>query len=293
MTNRALDAASVGLLAGRALARSSEASVIARFERSACLDIGGSLVTIADRDLYDGPLTIRLNRPFAALDIEKGQRWTASPARLRRQDGLNIDLTSAPIWRPDLPKSPPHPGRLRRGLDHLLDLLREQGLPKDGLLGLVITDRQVQNAIERAAVVPIDALRKDLSRRLANGAIDPPPVAGLIGLGPGLTPSGDDLLCGVLITCRHLGEIEVAASLAATVNAAATTATTPISRAHLAAAAEGYAAAPLHDLLAALVDDDRRAIGGTLDVVAGIGHSSGLDAVAGMVLAATAWLSRT
>lgn len=293
MTNRVLDAASVGVLASRALRGEGEAGVIARFERSFCLDVGGTLITIGDASLYDGPLTIRLKQLFADNDVETGQRWTTSPDRLRRNDGLIIDLTAAPIWTPDHPKTPPHPARLRRGLAHLLARLEKRNLPEEGLIGLVVTDRQVRNAVERAALVPIDALRKHLPRQLADDAVDSPLIADLIGLGPGLTPSGDDLLCGVLVTCRHLGETRTVERLGEAVNAAAVAATTPISRAHLAAAAEGYAAAPLHHLLHALIDDDRPAIAEALDAVAQIGHSSGLDALAGMVLALTAWLSRT
>ncbi|MEM7041399.1 MAG: DUF2877 domain-containing protein, partial [Pseudomonadota bacterium] len=281
MTGRVLDAASIGLLVPPIVARAGSATVFAAFERSFYLDLGGPLIAVGDECLSDGPLIIRLSgHAITDLRVETGQHWTATPRRLRRDDGVTIDLTTASIWAPDLPQIPPSPTRLRRGLNHLLDLLRERSLPEDGLLGLVLNDRQVLNAVERAALVPIDALREHLSRRLANGAVDPPPIAGLLGLGPGLTPSGDDLLAGVLITCRHLCEDEVASSLAADIDAAAASATTPISHAHLVAAAQGYAAAPLHDLLHEVSTASQRSSRRTLDAIAKIGHSSGFDAIA-------------
>ncbi|MGI9507354.1 MAG: hypothetical protein ACR2RE_30290, partial [Geminicoccaceae bacterium] len=54
-----LDAGTVGVLAHRALDHVSQATVIARFERSFCLDVTGKLVTIGDESLDDGPLNLR------------------------------------------------------------------------------------------------------------------------------------------------------------------------------------------------------------------------------------------
>ena len=72
--------------------------------------------------------------------------------------------------------------------------------------------------------------------------------------------------------------------------AASAARTTPISRAHIEAAAKGYGASPLHRLLNALTADRRAELAEALDAVAKIGHSSGMDAIAGMVLALNAWL---
>ena len=60
MWGRVLDAASVGVLAGEALRRPGEAVVVASFEHSFCLDVGGTLITIGDGSLHDGPLNVRL-----------------------------------------------------------------------------------------------------------------------------------------------------------------------------------------------------------------------------------------
>src|SRR5262249_42586767 len=65
-----------------------------------------------------------------------------------------------------------------------------------------------------------------------------PPV-GLLGLGPGLTPSGDDVLCGVLVALHALGEPRAAGKLGDAIAAETRRATTPLSGAFLAAAAQG------------------------------------------------------
>ena len=66
--------------------------------------------------------------------------------------------------------------------------------------------------------------------------------------------------------------------------------TTALSAAHLAAAAEGFGSAALHELLRAIVAGDAAAMPERLSAVAAIGHSSGWDALAGAaaVLAALA-----
>ena len=77
-------------------------------------------------------------------------------------------------------------------------------------------------------------------------------VESLIGLGPGLTPSGDDLLGGVLITLRALGWPQAADTLGCWLLPRARARTHAISYAHLACAAGGEGAAALHDTLATL-----------------------------------------
>lgn len=296
MPIRVLEADSVGILAARALGSPNDAVVLGRFERSFCLDVGGALITIGDDTLHDGPLNVRLG-PMSGvsltsdLGIQPGQRWTASPKRLRRRDGLEIDLGTASIWQPEKPNAAPERLQLKNGLDHLQSLIEERQIEGSGLSRLVIQRAPPRTATERAAHPHIEALNADLRHWLLDDAPpDPAPAIQLLGLGPGLTPSGDDLLAGLLITWHHLGAGLVADRLGCALLAAAVECTTPISQAHLAAAASGYGAAPLHHLLTAVVASRHFEVAETLDVVAKIGHSSGLDAIAGMMLALTAWL---
>ncbi len=298
MPIRVLDAASVGGIASEALSHPSQATVLASFERSFYLDLGGALITVGDHSLHDGPLNLRLaGRSDAALaiglGIEVGQRWMTSPDRLRRSDGLTVKLTDAAVWRPNIPSGPLHPSQLRQGLVHLLALLQDRDLENGGLISLILQDTQPRTATERAAKPPIDALKAGLPHWLLDDIPpDPAPLVHLLGLGPGLTPSGDDLLAGIMIAwhqigarraSRHVGKLLLEAC-------AARTRTTPISQAHLMAAAKGYGAAPLHCLLNAVAANSQAELADALDAAAKIGHSSGLDAIAGMVLALNAWL---
>ena len=120
------------------------------------------------------------------------------------------------------------------------------------------------------------------------GAATPTPrdaVERLIGLGPGLTPSGDDFLGGAMIALSMSGDADTAVALAGPVLAAATDGTNRISAAHLRAAARGFGADALHRCIDALAGNDRKALASALARLDAIGHSSGWDALAGAVTA--------
>lgn len=138
------------------------------------------------------------------------------------------------------------------------------------------------------AVPALGDLLAWLSRAAATGDGPPPPVAGLIGLGPGLTPSGDDVLCGILVGLHATGRIELAGRLAeAAMREAAmreaAEGTGIISRAHLACACLGLGSEALHEALNALLACNAPALDRALDALARTGHSSGWDGLAGLV----------
>ena len=67
----------------------------------------------------------------------------------------------------------------------------------------------------------------------------PTELRNLIGLGPGLTPSGDDFIGGAMIALHTLGHGELAAALAEWVLPISRERTGKISFAHLSCAADG------------------------------------------------------
>jgi hypothetical protein len=118
----------------------------------------------------------------------------------------------------------------------------------------------------------------------------------LIGLGPGLTPSGDDMLSGLLVALRHFGvaagvprAVWLADWLAATVTYDARTRTTPISATLLHCAARGEASPEVIGLL--------RGVAGfqPLEPAASrllrLGHTSGADIAWGVHIGLSAVLS--
>ncbi len=103
----------------------------------------------------------------------------------------------------------------------------------------------------------------------------------LIGAGPGLTPSGDDVLCAVLLVLCGVGDPAPIALMGRAVRER-WTATTSLSASLLHAASKGYAVPEVATLVEASLRGDvaeaRVALASTL----AIGHSSGQDLLAGL-----------
>jgi hypothetical protein len=114
------------------------------------------------------------------------------------------------------------------------------------------------------------------------------PVRGLVGLGPGLTPSGDDFLCGALAMLDALGEHAIQAALAHAVGDAAPAQTSPLAACLLRAAAAGHVGERLHDVVSALLVGDAAAAAAA---ARRIGHSSGWDMLAGAATVARMLIS--
>lgn len=165
------------------------------------------------------------------------------------------------------------PFALEAGLAPLVHPARRDSPPRDAL-------------IERARPAVL-ALETWIA---ADGAARAPlePVERLLGLGLGLTPSGDDFLGGMMIALAMSGYADAASALAAPVLAAAPEATNRISAAHLGAAARGLGADALHRSVEALAGGHREELATALQGLDAIGHSSGWDALAGAVSALAA-----
>jgi hypothetical protein len=107
-------------------------------------------------------------------------------------------------------------------------------------------------------------------------------VATLVGAGPGLTPSGDDVLCGILLGLRLGCDTgPLVDTLWAAVRPRLST-TTSLSAALLTEAAAGYAVAPVVRLTRALADAQPAVVAEALHAVLDIGHSSGADLLGGL-----------
>ena len=114
----------------------------------------------------------------------------------------------------------------------------------------------------------------------------PEAVHALLGLGPGLTPSGDDYLGGALVALRTLGEDARADALWRSVRSRAGGRTHAISLAHLAAAAEGEAHEALHGCLYELFAPRAARWEAALARLDKVGQCSGWDGLAGAVAVA-------
>lgn len=141
---------------------------------------------------------------------------------------------------------------------------------------------------DRAARVTKAALRGE--RAVASVLVNT-----LLGEGPGLTPAGDDALCGVLLGLGAYGSdaTQRARALLWSVTRPQLELTTGISAALLSAAAVGHAVPQVVELVEAVTREDDAAATRHLPRVLAIGHTSGRDLVAGFAGALCATFTTT
>ena len=181
-----------------------------------------------------------------------------------------LDIAGARLWTPA-----PLSHQAEPDLQALRAAARGR-VPREGF-GCLVVD--AHNSLSGHAAPALEAI----DRWLIGNALDDDAEM-LIGLGPGLTPSGDDYLGGVLISLHQLGREAQARSLWRWLEPRLAR-TSAISGAHLAAAAAGEGHETLHACLQALYSAhaDWPALLARLDQV---GHCSGWDSLAGLVAVA-------
>jgi len=267
--SEAIRVSRIGEKARRRLAASPRTpTVVAQLSRSLYLDVAGELLWLGP------PGSVLHSRAIIAERVPEVE----ARAHLR----VSFDLRSARTWAP-----PPVP---RSGAENmatasrgLLDALGGVGRP-EGFGALLIGDRPA---------FPLDRATDDARAFLAACAAAATPAAAeiaerLLGLGPGLTPAGDDLVGGAFFACRALveaGAVDGAPWRAAaeTIRARAATRTPRISAVLLGDLLDGDAYAPLHDLAIALARGDAPSALDAAGRLVRIGHSSGWDLLAGFL----------
>lgn len=274
----------LGLLAEKALRGEGTGRVAAVFESSFYAVLGGRWVCVGLPYLGSGPLHVLCeSRPL----------WWPTEGTMVAVTGSTLCIDNKPfatfddasIWGPELAPSWTRAG-LRLGLGAVDESWRvgpaEEGLAAAGFArlpakltplvataipGIVALDRVIKNALEGRAPSPADCAE----------------LVKLIGLGPGLTPSGDDLIAGALIALAALDLLNVRDLLWRACHEHLDR-TNDISQVHLRTAAMGYGVAAMHAAIHATISGDADRVEQALAAVSAIGHSSGRDGFAGVLI---------
>src|SRR2546428_2779222 len=265
----------VGWRAQAAPRGATEAPVPAGLSASIYVDAGGGVLWVGAADATPHARAIHVARPPAVPIVGDRVRVTM-PAALRP-------------WRPqDAPATVEAAAALRRGATRLAARAATLDTPRG--FGAWLLHAPLAFPLD-AARAPADALAH------ACAADDPARAAdaarALLGLGPGLTPAGDDLVGGAFFARALLaraGACDAARRrhAADAVRAAAARLTHPIGAALLGDLLAGEGWAPLHDLAAALARDDEAAALDAARRLTRLGHSPGGDLLAGFLARARA-----
>ncbi len=274
--------------------------IIALFKSSFYLEAGGAIACIGNESLHACSLNVNTTAP-ASLDWSAGGLKTGTPWRMRGRTlhvGGNyaIAMQETETWFTTAKPRHWNALDLRRSVAELRRLCA-LGAPHEGLGRAAVggEDAGTRPCLDSFAMAPVNGLRTWLINAVSDvpvsGSDHPRALQDLVGLGPGLTPSGDDFLCGVMFTLHALGHAGVAQRLWRRVRSLSKDAGNAISFGHLAVAAAGGGSAPIDDLLGALLVGESGALRRLLDIIDTLGHTSGWDCVAGVLTASECWLA--
>ncbi len=281
-----------GPIAHEVLSEDVDLFVLAVFERSFYLGCPRGLVCVGT-GIGAGPINVELAsapRDWAALGIAPDVEGRIEHGIPYVTERLALDLDASAIWAPS-PLPPFTPQTVASAIARL-SALASPDLPDDGLARLVF-EGHAGNVEAQMAQASIGDLRTGLVSALADVSL-PETLARaatlLVGLGPGLTPSGDDLLGGVLLALSATRNEALRDALWDVLVPELDALTVPISAMHLSAAADGLAGEALHALVCATLAD-APSLHSALRQAVSLGHTSGWDTLAGLVLGLDAVLA--
>lgn len=240
---------------------------LARFDRAIDLIIGDALVALVLPEIGNGPFHVVVDRLPGT-----GTAWQITRAGLTN-GSWHVAITSeTEVWDPSPPWSevaikPRWLQVLERIAVEIPDLRRTRSGAQEHL------DRALNQRIAELAAAITRGCLVDIQQA----------AAGLAGLGPGLTPYGDDVLAGVALAlwaAHHplCGEIGPA------IAQAAAPVTHRLSGAFLDAASRGFASADWHALLEALSGDDFLEVEHAARQTAAKGGTSGRAMLRGFIV---------
>lgn len=291
-----LQALCVGDYVRRVLRQHQWATVVAVFERSLYLAFGTDrFVCIGAHTIGAGPLNVLLrDADWAhACNVTHGQSVEIACDALYFGNERVIALDCAQLWRPHGRNACIATFDLGSRLAELVRL-ESRHAPMQGLCALAFAGARQENpdVILQTARPAWAALAYWLEESLGRQGRLPPPtqLSTLIGLGPGLTPSGDDVLAGVMIALSRLGYENVSACLWHWLAPQLRGRTGDLSAAHLAAASQGQGHSALHAVLDSVSGATMLRERAIVDL-GQVGHCSGWDALAGVTLVLRTFLA--
>ena len=259
--------ASIGARAARLLDQHPTWTVEAVFDRSFYIRSADEFICVGEASIGDGPLNAVLRSGSKLQHLDVG-------------DAVALGISTAAVWRVPAWSTRTYLVAFEH-VEHAIQLVLREA-PLDSFTHAVFSAREPTTALARRVIAGARALRNGLTS--GNTAKLDEAVSLFLGLGHGLTPSGDDALSGALMMLFALRKDAQAIILGRCISANMEKATSALSRAFLRAACDGEPSAAMHEAIAALLGHARPA--DVVSPVRDIGETSGFDMLAGVLLVA-------
>jgi len=264
-------------------------NVIASFEHAVLLrSADAGPFGLVSSSVGDGPLNIVLDDTLRHLPMVVTGSAARADGRSLCFDKLHVNLANAVLWEPRPDWACLRGGQqcVADGLQGLLDYAVQLAPPRSLLCELSRSSRrgcaegEDTDPIEQRVAASLPGLRAGLA---GDAVALRAAVRSLAGLGLGLTPAGDDFLCGLMLWCWLT--YDDPPHLCAQITQAATPGTTLLSAAFLRAAARGECSASWQCLLTDLCLGSANVPLAAVRTVLTHGATSGADAMAGFLWA--------
>lgn len=225
----------------------------------------GEIVALVTPSLGAGPFHIMMGEElsFRSLVRPRASAWLTP--EVVEIGSSRVSLSSAQVWDPT-----PHWPEPDGNTDLLLRVLRPLLLASSVNSLSHLIRSHIESGLEDLVV----GVREHASEQMARG------VSRLIGLGPGLTPAGDDVILGVL-AALHARDDRTAQDLLFPTVAQALSHTTELSALWLKHALMGHFPQHWHELAQAWKMQDENALFRTARHILHIGATSGFYALLG------------
>ena len=251
----------------------------------------GEVLSIVTPQIGDGPFNLVVERKIFFTERVSLQSQVCLARNQLILGDLMIHIASAKVWNPRPDWENLH--NRKADIGHRLTQLPITNYRSS--TGLDMHSKNPSGLLEQHGLRNTQSLISNLPSALANADVSNAKeiTSRLAGLGPGLTPSGDDYLMGALYAAWIIHPFTVASVLAHEIANTAAPLTTSLSAAWIRSAGKGEAGVLWHDFFDALESTSRPRMQETMKKILAVGETSGADALAGFAGVFASWREQT